>query len=92
MYIHTYLAGRTCAALPFPMWNKILFIYLFIICDLAAQIGSRISASPSRVILKPSLKSSPIRQILGLESDSNPSQDSSTTALKTTDMFSVPCK
>ena len=24
-----YLGGRTCAALPFPIWNKI-FIYLFI--------------------------------------------------------------
>ena len=61
-------------------------------CDLAAQVRSRISASPnlSRVISKPSLISSPSRQILVLESDSSPSQDSNTTALTITDMFSVP--
>ena len=64
-------------------------------CDLAAQpaqIRSRNSASPSlsRIISKPSLKSSLRRQILGLESVSSPSQDSNTTALTITDMFSVP--
>ena len=61
-------------------------------CDLAAQIRSRISASPSliRVISKLSLQSNPSFQILELESDSSSSQDSSTTALTITDMFLVP--
>ena len=35
IYIHTYiyLRGRTCAALPFSIWNKILFIYLLFVLN-----------------------------------------------------------